>query len=148
MGRLLLAMCAASIAVGACKEPSPLYPAGASPDVVEACALADRKCTGCHDRERYEGQRHTPERWTQLVHKMRLLPGSGITPADADVIIRCLNYRSGATSFDIHPRGRTDERVAMYATSPDEVQALHFDLHNDLHLDAGNTASPWCKPLK
>ena len=144
-----IATCATLLAFVACKEPSPIYPAGASPEIVQACALTERKCTLCHDRDRYEMQRNTPDRWTQIVQKMRLFPGSAITPADADIIVRCLNHRAAATSFNMYPRLRhSDERVAMYVSSPDEVQPLHFDLHNDLHLDAGNTASSMCNSLK
>jgi len=149
MVSIRFAMCAALLGFAACKEPSPIYPAGASPEIVQACALTERKCTLCHDRDRYEMQRNTPDRWAQIVQKMRLFPGSAITPADADIIVRCLNHRAAATSFDTHPHRRLmDERGAMYASLADEVQPLHFALHNELHLDAVNTASTMCNSLK
>jgi hypothetical protein len=144
-----IAMHAALFTLIACKEPSPLYPAGSPPEIVQACALMEQKCTGCHDRERYLVQRHTPERWEKIVHKMRLFPASAITPEDAEIILRCLNYRSSATSFDTHPRRPDgDERAPMYVAPRGEVQALHFDLHNSLHVDTENDASMACNHLK
>jgi hypothetical protein len=77
----------------ACKEPPPLYPANAPADIVEACALAQRKCTACHDRDRIVHARMNAEEWRDTVDKMRRLPGSTISPVEGEVILRCLLYR-------------------------------------------------------
>jgi hypothetical protein len=144
-----IALHAAVLTLVACNEPSPLYPAGSPPEIVQACSLTELKCTACHDRERYQVARHSPERWEKIVHKMRLFPGSAITPADADVILRCLNYRSSATSLDMHPRRHEmDARAAMYVMPRSEVQALHFDLHNVLHVTPNTSSSSMRNPLE
>ncbi len=140
---------AALLALVACKEPSPLYPAGSPPEIVQACSLMDKKCTGCHDRERYMMRSHTPERWEKIVHKMRLFPGSAITPEDAVVILQCLNYRSTPTSFDTYPHRRdVEEGAPTYVMQSGEVQALHFDLHNVLHVDPKIGAVTSCNQLE
>jgi hypothetical protein len=77
----------------ACKEQPPLYPANAPPDIAEACTLAQRKCTACHDRDRIVYARMTAEEWRETVDKMRRLPGSSISPAEGETILRCLLYR-------------------------------------------------------
>ncbi|GEM_PF-2599094 len=149
MVSIRLALHAAVLTLVACKEPSPLYPAGSPPEIVEACALTERKCTACHDRERYQVPRHPPERWEKIVHKMRLFPGSAITPADGEVILRCLNYRSSTTSLDTHPRRHDeDERARMYVTPRSEVQAMHFDLHKTVALSPQTSAFAMCNPLE
>ena len=147
-----IAMYAALFTLIACKEPSPLYPAGSPPEIVQACSLMEQKCTGCHDRDRYMMANHPPERWEKIVHKMRLFPASAITPEDADVILRCLNYRSSAssaTSFDTHPRRRDmDQTAHVYVMPRGEVQPLHFGLHNSLHLEHTVSSSAICNQLE
>ncbi len=133
----LLAVASTFAALVACRDPSPTYPAAGAPaEIVAACALTEHKCTGCHDRERYQMRVHTPDRWAQIVHKMRLLPASSITPNDAEIILRCLNYHSSTTSMD------------MYVTPRGEVQALHFDLHNVLHETPKSVGLAMCNPLE
>jgi len=82
----------ALVAVVACQEVQPLYPASAPADIREACALTERKCTACHDRDRIVDARHTTTEWSTTVERMRRFPGSAITPPDSEVILRCLNY--------------------------------------------------------
>lgn len=136
------AMYAALLTLVACKEPSPLYPPGSPPEIVQACSLMEQKCTGCHDRDRYMMASYPPERWAKIVEKMRLFPASAITPADGDIILRCLNYRSSAAS-SFTPR-KVNEGAPVYVMHGGEVQPLHFDLHNSLHLDGGNSAFTEC----
>ena len=88
----------ALIALAACTEPPPLYPATAPPEIAEACSLTVRKCTACHDRDRIVYARHSPDEWRNIVEKMRRLPGSSITAAEGDIILRCLIYRTQSTT--------------------------------------------------
>jgi hypothetical protein len=140
---------AALLALVACTEPTPQYPASAPPEIARACALAEHKCTACHDRERFLVPRHPPERWEKIVHRMRLLPGSSIMPADAEIILRCLNYRSSATSLDSHPRlPERDERGDVYVMRHGEVQALHFAVAQPMHPAPNFGAFAMCNPLE
>lgn len=82
------------VVVGACSAPGAAHPANRPPEIEKACAVAERKCTACHDRERWAEASHTPEEWRDVVDEMRLLPGSGITIADSEDVLRCLGYRS------------------------------------------------------
>ncbi|MEO8704710.1 MAG: hypothetical protein ABI867_31935 [Kofleriaceae bacterium] len=86
----------ALVAVVACQETPPLFPATAPENIREACALAERKCTACHERDRIVDARHTVTEWRTTVERMRRFPGSGITPADTEVILRCVSYNSDA----------------------------------------------------
>ena len=127
------------LALAACGGPSPVYPAGSPPDIVQACSLTQRKCTACHERERWMDQRHTPEEWRDVVEEMRLLAGSGITPRDAEEVVRCLNYRSATPAASVSRRftpavADVGEQAPTYVAPRGEVQALHFALHNPLHF--------------
>ncbi len=90
MRSLYLIACAATVA---CQEPAALYPASAPIQIREACELTERKCTACHDRERIVDAHHTELEWSTTVDRMRRFPGSAISVADKDVIVRCLSYR-------------------------------------------------------
>ena len=130
-----LYMCAALSALAACPEPSPQFPAGGSPEIAQACALTERKCTACHERERFTTRRHTPEQWKDIVDKMRLFPGSSISPGEATTILTCLNQRSSTTSLDTHlplatPVATVLEAEPVYVALRGEVQPMHIDLHN------------------
>ena len=80
-----------------------MYPASAPPEIREACAVTSRKCTACHDHERIVSARQTPLEWRTTVERMRRYPGSAISPADIEIILRCLNYHS-TTSRTSEPR--------------------------------------------
>lgn len=128
---------AALIAIAACSEPAPQFPANAPPEILQACALTERKCTACHERERFVEARHSPEQWRDIVDRMRRFPASSISPADAETILRCLNYHSSGTSH--RARDHDADVVAslpMYVPPCGEVQPLHFGLHNRLHFTA------------
>ena len=93
MKRLVLA-CAAL--AGCADSPRGLLTGTASPtptDVAQACALATTKCARCHPIDRVVVSRGIGMgRWQMYVNQMRLKPSSSISPADADVILRCLRF--------------------------------------------------------
>jgi hypothetical protein len=61
------------------------------PELREACARADLRCSTCHALDRVVAYQHRGRAsWEQQVRRMRLKPGSGITVADADLIVQCL----------------------------------------------------------
>jgi hypothetical protein len=65
--------------------------AGATPSIERACRLADRRCTLCHPIERVLFARvDEPSDWSDYVRRMRLTPGSGISPNEEPIIVRCL----------------------------------------------------------
>lgn len=90
--RTVIATLLASVV--ACQDVPPLYPPNAPPDIHEACAVAERKCTACHERDRIVYASHTPFEWHNTVERMRQYPGSAITRADGEVILRCLSYNA------------------------------------------------------
>ena len=124
------------LALAACTEPSPQYPANMPPDIAQACAMTERKCTACHDRERFSEPRHSAAQWRDIVDKMRRIPGSSISPADADTVLRCLNYRSSTTSQDTWAPLASDvvAQGPRYVPLCGEVQALHSELHKPMHF--------------
>jgi hypothetical protein len=71
-----------------------LQPAGAPPQIQRACALAEVRCSSCHTLERITNAVHrTVPEWQWQVRRMRLMPASGISQADADEIVTCLIWR-------------------------------------------------------
>lgn len=65
------------------------------------CSLAARRCSRCHGLERIEhsGIRE-PSMLRAYVHRMRLMPGSGIPPDEEAMIAHCLvRWAGGATSL-------------------------------------------------
>jgi hypothetical protein len=93
--RLMLA--AAFVAVVGCQETPPLYPATAPPEIREPCALAQEKCTACHERDRIVFARHNADEWRATIERMRRFPGAAISPSDSEIILRCLLYRTETT---------------------------------------------------
>ncbi len=83
--------------VVACRSgtrPVELAPNAPMP-IRDACALAGRRCSRCHSIERVERARiDQPTQWRDYVHRMRLMPTSGIPPEDEPVIVQCLVFRS------------------------------------------------------
>lgn len=68
---------------------------GAPIEVSDACALAGRRCVRCHAIERVErAQIFEPARWRDYVHRMRLMPSSGIPPQEESPIVQCLVFRT------------------------------------------------------
>jgi hypothetical protein len=84
------------VIVVACAEvPRGLLSSVPSPpqQVQRDCALATTRCTHCHPIDRIVVTRGVGERrWQMLVDQMRLKPSSGISPAEAAIIFRCLRY--------------------------------------------------------
>ncbi|MGE0870699.1 MAG: hypothetical protein AB7P03_19190 [Kofleriaceae bacterium] len=64
------------------------------PTIRKACELAQRKCSRCHGLERIQLAHHNKAEWKAYVDRMRVMPGSGITGGDSEVILRCLDYIS------------------------------------------------------
>lgn len=64
-------------------------------EVRASCNLAAHKCSRCHPLERLALARvSSPSHWQMYVERMRVQPGSGISPDEAQTIVRCLVYRS------------------------------------------------------
>jgi hypothetical protein len=65
------------------------------PEILAACQLAAHRCSRCHPLERVDlAKVSSPEHWGNYVDRMRRQPASGISEADAHVIVRCLVYRT------------------------------------------------------
>ena len=98
---------ALAIAVGwawACGLPRPAPPnllegfPASPPEIRSACDLTQKKCTRCHTIDRVRLVHvSSPAQWGAYVARMRRQAGSGISPADGDVILRCLVYRTGGS---------------------------------------------------
>jgi hypothetical protein len=93
------------VLLAACGNTSPrvllLQPLDAPGGIQQACQLAEVRCSSCHTLERITNAPHRTEReWAWQVEKMRLMPASGISEADANVILKCLIYRDPPTSVD------------------------------------------------
>jgi len=76
------------------------------PEVQEACALATRRCARCHPIDRVIVSRGIGvDRWAMYVEQMRLKPSSGISPAEAAIIFKCLQYVESSGRFAPRPTG-------------------------------------------
>lgn len=65
----------------------------APPEIEQACAFAAMKCSHCHPIDRVVAARGIGDRrWQMYVEEMRLKPSSGISPSDAGVVFRCLQF--------------------------------------------------------
>lgn len=59
------------------------------------CQLAEKRCSRCHPFDRVLSVTVSePVGWKTYVHRMRLVPGSGIAPAEERTIVECLVGRS------------------------------------------------------
>ena len=87
-------LCATVALLDACGRPALLPEHGHEPPAVQdACSRTELKCSSCHTLDRILSyQRRGRTDWAQEVKRMRLKPASGITVADADVIVTCLTY--------------------------------------------------------
>jgi len=86
------------LALAACGDSLPrgslLGNAVTTPELEAACLLTEHKCTRCHTIGRalaYDAV--TREQWEPVVQRMRQMASSGITRADADVVLNCLSSR-------------------------------------------------------
>jgi hypothetical protein len=69
--------------------------AAAPPDVRDACAVTERKCSRCHTIDRViVAQVTSPRHWETYISRMRRMSASGISEADGRTVLRCLVFRS------------------------------------------------------
>ena len=87
-------------------------PAAAPDNVREACAVASRKCSGCHDVERITSAHHDAHEWQVTVDRMRMIPGGAISEPDAAVIMSCLVYVAVPPAEDTAPPAATPATTA------------------------------------
>lgn len=81
-----------------------LAPPSAPPRVRDACALAEIRCSSCHTLERITSSPYRTEpELVQLIDKMRLMPASGISNADASEVLACLAALSRPTPPVVAP---------------------------------------------
>lgn len=84
---IVLGLAGCGIGANAPLDPGP----NAGPMMRESCTLATRRCSRCHPIDRVLA---TSVRgrvaWESYVDRMRLMPGSGISNADAPLITDCL----------------------------------------------------------
>lgn len=90
-------------ALVACGNSAPrvllLQPVDAPPHIRQACSLTEIRCASCHTLDRITTAQHRSEaEWAKQVDKMRLMPASGISVADANVIVSCLVYRDPSSA--------------------------------------------------
>jgi hypothetical protein len=76
----------------ACEAPRLVVPPLAPDAIRAACALTQRKCTGCHDIDKVTAAHHTRDDWPPIVRRMREIPGSAISEHDAEIVLTCLDY--------------------------------------------------------
>lgn len=64
------------------------------------------RCSKCHPPDRVDVvQVAEPRGWGLIVRRMRLLPGSGISVADEDTVVRCIVYRKFGFDPSRGPKG-------------------------------------------
>lgn len=69
-----------------------------SADPARDCELTGRRCSRCHTIDRIEAAHlRDPDTLRGYVHRMRLMPSSGIPPEEEPVIARCLLYWATGT---------------------------------------------------
>jgi cytochrome c5 len=87
------------VMLAACGESLPRHAlvvneSSATPQLRESCAFTEQKCTRCHTIGRVLAwDAHTRADWEPLVTRMRQMASSGITKADAEVVLSCLESR-------------------------------------------------------
>ena len=71
------------------------------------------RCSACHDPSRTNHRRASRDGWREIVNRMQRMPQSGITPAEAGIIIDYLAGRDARTSTKASaPKGRVGGRKA------------------------------------
>ncbi len=93
------------IALVACQAPAPMYTPSAPPEIRDACSLTERRCTACHDRDRFLDARKSRDEWSATIERMRQMPGSTIRPYEAAVILHCLLYRTDMSGLQPYGDG-------------------------------------------
>ena len=123
--RATLAIVALAAACGGSSAPRVLLlqPAGAPPEIQRACSLAEIRCTSCHTLERITNAVHkTALEWQWQVRRMRLMPASGISQADADEIVTCLIWRD-PDPMPLADAGATDAGIPIDAFLAPSIDA-------------------------
>jgi hypothetical protein len=94
---LLGALCTVALAQTACpsRGPEAVVPDALPPQVRDDYEVFADRCSKCHALSRpLNSGIVSDEHWAMYVGRMRRQPGSGISPEDADVILRFLHYYS------------------------------------------------------
>ena len=87
------------VLVACAKSAAPTFSGdGEAAAISEACQLVSRRCSRCHPLDRVLQARVAAPQWPDYVHRMRLMPGSGIPPAEEQILIQCLSFRSASDS--------------------------------------------------
>jgi hypothetical protein len=82
------------LATAACGEPLARTSLSSNPQASNACAVTEQKCTRCHTLGRVLSvDANTREEWEPIVLRMRRMASSGISSADAEVVLSCLTSR-------------------------------------------------------
>lgn len=72
----------------------PSQPQPVTIDLNRASDLVEKRCSNCHNLDRVLGARKDAQGWLATVDRMRKIPGSGITEADAQTIVSYLASQS------------------------------------------------------
>lgn len=98
---------------GACRAA--FDPSQVPPELRADYDLFAQRCSKCHSLSRPLGSGIDDDRmWREYVEQMRLKPGSGISIADEEPILRFLHFYSGQQ----HHRDATPEVPTTSATVP------------------------------
>lgn len=103
LGFVLLALAAAGCSSTTAFEGEALtFATSTHPELGGPCELAMRRCSRCHPFERVaHAHIREPRQWRDYVHRMRLMPSSGIPPQEETPIAQCLVFRtSGQPGLD------------------------------------------------
>jgi hypothetical protein len=80
------------------ESANPLTPSVAPVGIQNDCELASLRCSRCHSVARITQSRLDSLGWQRYVHRMRLMPESGIASRDEEPITRCLVFRAAGTA--------------------------------------------------
>ncbi|HEY4239158.1 MAG TPA: hypothetical protein VGM88_05055 [Kofleriaceae bacterium] len=80
-------------------EPATTPQTAATPGAIsDACHLTSQRCSRCHPIDRVLQAHVKDDAWPLYVHRMRLMPASGISAADEPLLVTCLAYLSPTES--------------------------------------------------
>jgi hypothetical protein len=98
------------VVLAGCGEALPRHsliaePTNTSPEIRDACAFTEQKCTRCHTIGRVlSWEARTRQQWEPLVTRMRQMASSGISRSDAEVVLRCLSERDTPQRHAVMPQ--------------------------------------------
>jgi ferredoxin-NADP reductase len=130
----------------------PEHSAPVTIDVNQASDLMQKRCSKCHNLERVIGARKDAQGWLATVSRMRALPGSGISDADAQTIVSWLASQnrlqgSGTAAKMEVERALTDQRCGRCHTlervykTVQEPAEWRETLHRMVEYAAGSTGA-------